>query len=112
MNKNDLIGNLTTIIKAFSMIIAGWVIGLFASQGLDLGLTQTDIATAITTILFIILAYYDAKYPNTLLPKADTNQTIITTDELSEAIKEASKEVETTEEDEITDEVVDEDDQQ
>ena len=88
------------------MIIAGWVIGLATSKGLSLPMTQTDIATAITTILFIILAYFDAKYPNTLIPKADTNQTIITTDELSEAIKEASKELE-----ENTD-VVEEDDQQ
>ena len=101
MNKNELIGNLTTIIKAFSMIIAGWVIGLSASKGLQLPVTQTDIATAITTILFIILAYFDAKYPNNLIEKATPQTKIeVTTDELSNAIKEASENNE-TEEDEV-----------
>ena len=105
MNKNDIIGNLTTIIKLIGMIIAGYTVGWFTAHGLDLPVTQTDLATAITVILSVIIAYFDAKYPNTLLPKAETSQTIITTDELSEAIKEASKEVKETD-------VVEEDDQQ
>lgn len=83
------------------MIIAGWVIGLSASQGLQLPVTQTDIATAITTILFIILAYFDAKYPNNLIEKATPQTKIeVTTDELSEAIIKASEDNE-TEEDEV-----------
>ena len=112
MNKNELIGNLTTIIKAFSMIIAGWVIGLSASKGLQLPVTQTDIATAITTILFIILAYFDAKYPNNLIEKATPQTKIeVTTDELATAIQKASDE--TTQENENGEtNVVDEDDQQ
>ena len=108
MDRTELIGNLTTIIKALGMIIAGWTIGIFASQGLDLGISQTDLATAITTILGLVLAYFDAKYPNTIVDKATPEIKVeVTTDELSDAIKTASQEVETEEID-----VVDEDDQQ
>ena len=86
------------------MIIAGWVIGLSASKGLQLPVTQTDIATAITTILFIILAYFDAKYPNNLIEKATPQTKIeVTTDELSNAIKEASEDNETKEDEVIGD---------
>lgn len=57
-------GNITTIIKWISMTIAGWLIGLIAAQGLDLGIDSTTLAQVITAIIFLILGYLDAKYPN------------------------------------------------
>lgn len=64
MDKN--IGNITTIIKTISMIIAGWAIGTAAAHNLDLGIDAATLSQVITAIIFFILAYFDAKYPNTL----------------------------------------------
>ena len=95
MDKDALIGNITTLIKVISMILAGYTIGILTSQGLQLPITETQLTEAISTILFIVLAYLDAKYSNTFKclgnNKEYTNK-IITTDELSEAIKQASEE--------------------
>ena len=46
------------------MTIAGWLIGLIAAQGLDLGIDTTTLAQVITAIIFLALGYLDAKYPN------------------------------------------------
>lgn len=59
------IGNITTIIKSISMIIAGWAIGTAAAHNLDLGIDAATLSQVITAIIFFILAYFDAKYPNT-----------------------------------------------
>ena len=64
MDKN--IGNITTIIKTISMIIAGWAIGTATAHNLDLGIDAATLSQVITAIIFFILAYFDAKYPNNL----------------------------------------------
>lgn len=64
MDKN--IGNITTIIKTISMIIAGWAIGTAAAHNLDLGIDAATLSQVIAAIIFFILAYFDAKYPNNL----------------------------------------------
>ena len=46
------------------MTIAGWLIGLIAAQGLDLGIDTTTLAQVITAFIFLALGYLDAKYPN------------------------------------------------
>ena len=107
MNKEDLIGNVTTIIKAISMIIAGYTVGIAVSLGLNLPFTEAQIADAISIIIFIILAFLDAKYQNTIICNNNTTTTEtteptikveVTNDELSEAIKEAAEDIEPTQE--------------
>lgn len=93
------------------MILAGYAVGIAISLGLQLPFTEAQIADAISIIIFIILAYADARYPNNLIEKATPQTKIeVTTDELATAIQKASDETE--QEDEETDDVVDEDDQQ
>ena len=48
------------------MWIAGWFIGLLISQGLNLPISEAQLSEVISAIIFIILGYIDAKYPNTL----------------------------------------------
>ena len=62
---DNAIGNLSTIIKIISMTIAGYLIGALAAKGLNLPISTEALAQLIGTILFFILAYIDAKYPNT-----------------------------------------------
>lgn len=62
---DNLIGNISTIIKFISMTLAGYLIGVAASQGLDLPIDAAALSQLISTILFFIIAYVDAKYPNT-----------------------------------------------
>lgn len=59
------IGNLSTIIKFISMTVAGYLIGAAAAKGLNLPIDTEALSQLIGTLLFFILAYIDAKYPNT-----------------------------------------------
>lgn len=47
------------------MTIAGYLIGVAASQGLDLPIDAATLSQLLSTIIFFIIAYIDAKYPNT-----------------------------------------------
>jgi len=62
---DNTIGNISTIVKLISMWIAGWFIGVIISQGLQLPITQEQLAEIIGAIIFLIIGYIDAKYPNT-----------------------------------------------
>lgn len=62
----NYIGNISTIIKTISMILAGWVIGTLAANGLDLGVDEETLSQIIGSIIFFILAYIDAKFHNTI----------------------------------------------
>lgn len=59
------IGNISTIIKFISMTIAGYLIGVAATKGLNLPFDAEVLSQLISTLLFFCLAYIDAKYPNT-----------------------------------------------
>lgn len=65
MTDSNYVGNISTIIKVFAMTFAGWIIALFASQGLDLGVDATTLGEIIGIIIGFNFAYIDAKYPNT-----------------------------------------------
>ena len=98
MNKTDLIGNITTLIKLVSMILAGYTIGILTSHGLQLPVTESQIAEAISTILFIILAYFDARYPNTIIDKQGsakepTVMINVPLNDLEQSIKQADNEI-------------------
>lgn len=64
MTETNYIGNLSTIVKFISMTLAGYLIGVAASQGLNLPIDTAALSQLISTIIFFIIAYIDAKYPN------------------------------------------------
>ena len=47
------------------MTLAGYLIGAAAAKGLNLPIDTATLSQLISTALFFILAYIDAKYPNT-----------------------------------------------
>jgi len=59
------IGNISTIVKWISMMVAGWFIGLLASYGLNFGVDAETLSAVIGAFIFLIIGYIDAKYPNT-----------------------------------------------
>lgn len=65
MNDQNYVGNISTLIKFFGMTFAGWIIGILASQGLNLGVDATTLGEVIGAFLGLCVGYLDAKYPNT-----------------------------------------------
>ena len=61
---DNIIGNVSTIIKTLCMMIAGYALGYFLSIGLQLPISQEQLAEILFTIILFIAAYIDAKYPN------------------------------------------------
>ena len=59
------IGNISTTIKTLCMCISGYAIGYFISIGLNLPISQEELAELFFIIITTIIAYIDAKYPNT-----------------------------------------------
>jgi uncharacterized membrane protein YqaE (UPF0057 family) len=59
MSKQDIIGNLTTIIKILIMTIAPAI-------AVYLGTDEQTVIAFLTAVLTFILAVYDARYPNNL----------------------------------------------
>lgn len=57
--KNELIGNITTIIKFVVMTIAPYL-ALTADM-------QNQLIAVLVAIIGFVLAYFDAKHPNTIL---------------------------------------------
>lgn len=77
MTSNNYVGNASTIIKLVGMTIAGWVISVLASQGLDLGVDASVLGEVIGAFVGLAFGYIDAKYPNTFswLGNAETDTT-------------------------------------
>lgn len=61
----NVMGNLTTLLKYICMIIAGWAIGIAVSNGLQLPITEAQLSEIIFMILVAFIGYLDSKYPNT-----------------------------------------------
>ena len=103
---DNLKGNTTTIITWIALLILPYVA--------TYGITHEQLVALISSIVGIIWAIINSKYPNTfkcLGNNTECTNKIITTDELSTAIKEASQEIQ---EEEITvehDEVIGDDQQ-
>ena len=66
MTENNYTGNISTIVKWISMLIAGQVIGALTAQGLNLNVDATTLSEVIGAFIFLGIGYIDAKYPNTL----------------------------------------------
>lgn len=71
MSKQDIIGNLTTIIKILIMTIAPAI-------AVYIGTDEQTVIAFLTAVLTFILAVYDARYPNTLQVFGNTNNNIET----------------------------------
>lgn len=65
------IGNISTTIKVICMWFAGYALGYFISIGLNLPITQEELAELFFIIITTTLAYIDAKYPNTYFKQDD-----------------------------------------
>lgn len=63
--KNELFGNLTTIIKFVVMTIAPYL-ALTADM-------QNQLIAILVAIIGFVLAYFDAKHPNTILDNTTNN---------------------------------------
>lgn len=63
---DNVIGNITTIGKIVAMAIAGWFIGLCVAYGIQLPVDQQTLSELIFTVILLVWAYLDAKYPNSL----------------------------------------------
>ena len=63
------------------MTLAGWIISAIASQGYNLGVDATTLASVIGAIIGLILAYIDAKYPNTFGFLGNNKTTLIESEE-------------------------------
>lgn len=71
-NENNYIGNITTLVKYVSMLIAGWFIGYLVSKGLNLPITTEELSQIISAIIFLLLAHIDATNPNTFFNQKPT----------------------------------------
>ena len=69
---NEIIGNTTSIMKTIGLIIAGYLISLLTSHGLNLNGQETQITEATGVIIGSLLSYLDMKYTNTLFKKTIT----------------------------------------
>lgn len=88
MDKNEFIGNITTILKILIMTIAPTIAAYLAVD-------QQTVLTFLTAVITFIIAIIDAKYPNTILDKTQAEPTVyvnLKPNELSNAINEAQKE--------------------
>ena len=65
MTEKNYIGNISTIVKFVAMTLTGYIIGVAASKGLNLPIDAATLSQLISTVIFFIIAYIDAKYPNT-----------------------------------------------
>lgn len=81
MAENNYTGNISTIVKWISMLIAGQVIGALAAQGLNLNVDATTLSEVIGAFIFLCIGYIDAKYPNTLKFLGNAKPPVATEDE-------------------------------
>ena len=70
MDKDVIIGNVTTIGKIIAMAIAGWFIGLCVAYGIKLPVDQQTLSEVIFTVFLLVWAYFDAKYSNSFFGNA------------------------------------------
>ena len=64
MDKNELLGNLTSTVKTILLAFAGYFIGYCVSIGLNLPITAEQLSEILFMILCLAWSYLDMKYPN------------------------------------------------
>lgn len=71
--KEIWIGNATTVVNSIVLAIAGLIIGVLASYGINLPIDQTALAGVLGLIVFFIFSLINAKFHCTFFDKdADT----------------------------------------
>lgn len=90
-NNNNLIGNISTIIKYVLITISGYIISASAAQGLNLPLSESQLAEILGIILFFIIAHIDAKYPNNLFHDVVDFHTLTKYEDNDETIEDDGK---------------------
>lgn len=76
-DETNYIGNLSSLVKTISMLLAGAIIGLLVNIGLNLPIDNATLSATIGSIIWLGLAYIDMKYPNTIFPKKPTEENIV-----------------------------------
>lgn len=66
MSENNYLGNGSTIVKYFLVIVATRTLAIAAAHGVNLPLTETQLAEILGIILGFVIATIDAKYPNNI----------------------------------------------
>lgn len=87
MNEEDkylTIGNATTVINSLILIVAGYIIGGLASIGFNLPVSQAELASILTAIIFGVFSYINAKKHNNLFDN-ETDTITIPVNQLNEA---------------------------
>ena len=64
MTETNYIGNISTIVKTVCLWIAGYAIGYAVSIGFNLPISQEQLSEVLFIIICTIIAYIDAKFPN------------------------------------------------
>ena len=82
----NIIGNASTILKTICVMFAGYALGYFISIGLNLPISQEQLGEILFVIIGFIIAYIDARYPNTFKfldnqPEPASNEEIVLNDE-------------------------------
>lgn len=83
-NKFLNIGNITTIINSIMLILAGYIIGWLLSIGFKLPISQAELGSLLTAIVFGLFSYINAKKHNNFWDK-DNDVISIPADELTDA---------------------------
>ncbi len=91
MENTNFIGNISTIVKYVSMLIAGWFIGLLVAHGFNLPIGAEELSQLISAIIFLALAHIDATNPNTIFNKTTETTSKKSNDECIEDINPASE---------------------
>lgn len=66
MSENNYLGNGSTIVKYILIMIATRALTLAAAHGINLPITETQLAEILGVLLGFVIATIDAKYPNNI----------------------------------------------
>lgn len=65
------IGNITTIINSIMLIVAGYIIGWLLSLGFNVPVSQAELGALLTSIVFAVFSYINAKKHNNFFNKEE-----------------------------------------
>ena len=64
MVNEEFLGNFTSIVKTILLGFAGYCLGSLVSIGLDLPISEEQLAEILFMLLCLVWSYLDMKYPN------------------------------------------------
>ena len=78
---NELIGNLTSVVKTILLGFAGYFLGYCVSIGLNLPINAEQLSEILFMLLCLVWAYFDMKYPNAFKWFKDSPVMVVETEE-------------------------------